>query len=103
FSSRRRHTISKRDWSSDVCSSDLADLDEYEATLRNRARNIGYWTAILGGAALLIITSIFAGQARDGDASLLLHAPALILALILEIGRASCRERVEVRVARAHV
>src|SRR5699024_11734054 len=26
FSSRRRHTRSKRDWSSDVCSSDL-DLD----------------------------------------------------------------------------
>src|SRR5207249_9281573 len=25
FSSRRRHTISKRDWSSDVCSSDLSD------------------------------------------------------------------------------
>src|SRR5699024_11736196 len=24
YSSRRRHTISKRDWSSDVCSSDLA-------------------------------------------------------------------------------
>src|SRR5699024_7878157 len=26
FSSRRRHTRSKRDWSSDVCSSDLASL-----------------------------------------------------------------------------
>src|SRR5204863_7675672 len=26
FSSRRRHTRSLRDWSSDVCSSDLADL-----------------------------------------------------------------------------
>src|SRR6266513_4231662 len=26
FSSRRRHTRSKRDWSSDVCSSDLARL-----------------------------------------------------------------------------
>src|SRR5699024_10229021 len=26
FSSRRRHTISKRDWSSDVCSSDLIDM-----------------------------------------------------------------------------
>src|SRR5207249_6893084 len=26
FSSRRRHTISKRDWSSDVCSSDLAAI-----------------------------------------------------------------------------
>src|SRR5699024_11966389 len=25
FSSRRRHTRSKRDWSSDVCSSDLED------------------------------------------------------------------------------
>src|SRR5699024_11610225 len=28
FSSRRRHTRSKRDWSSDVCSSDLVDLRE---------------------------------------------------------------------------
>src|SRR5699024_10453144 len=26
FSSRRRHTISKRDWSSDVCSSDLLEI-----------------------------------------------------------------------------
>src|SRR5699024_12146282 len=27
FSSRRRHTRSKRDWSSDVCSSDLSPLE----------------------------------------------------------------------------
>src|SRR5699024_11246558 len=27
FSSRRRHTSSKRDWSSDVCSSDLLSVD----------------------------------------------------------------------------
>src|SRR5699024_11299222 len=27
FSSRRRHTRSKRDWSSDVCSSDLGRID----------------------------------------------------------------------------
>src|SRR5699024_11844988 len=27
FSSRRRHTRSKRDWSSDVCSSDLDNID----------------------------------------------------------------------------
>src|SRR5699024_11262992 len=27
FSSRRRHTRSKRDWSSDVCSSDLKSTD----------------------------------------------------------------------------
>src|SRR5699024_11543870 len=30
FSSRRRHTRSKRDWSSDVCSSDLAALTKME-------------------------------------------------------------------------
>src|SRR5699024_11228329 len=28
FSSRRRHTRSKRDWSSDVCSSDLAEKND---------------------------------------------------------------------------
>src|SRR2546422_5145895 len=31
FSSRRRHTRCSRDWSSDVCSSDLADLDGHPA------------------------------------------------------------------------
>src|SRR5699024_11372817 len=30
FSSRRRHTRSKRDWSSDVCSSDLSEVKEDE-------------------------------------------------------------------------
>src|SRR5206468_9902043 len=34
FSSRRRHTRSDRDWSSDVCSSDL-DLDNVEFVLVN--------------------------------------------------------------------
>src|SRR5699024_11453990 len=28
FSSRRRHTRSKRDWSSDVCSSDLEEINQ---------------------------------------------------------------------------
>src|SRR5204863_6020096 len=30
FSSRRRHTRSLRDWSSDVCSSDLLDIDRHK-------------------------------------------------------------------------
>src|SRR5699024_1347545 len=44
FSSRRRHTRSKRDWSSDVCSSDLTYVIEYnpvfikEAIEREMAR-----------------------------------------------------------------
>src|SRR5699024_11429066 len=33
FSSRRRHTRSKRDWSSDVCSSDLAVVADQEVDL----------------------------------------------------------------------
>src|SRR5207249_8983207 len=37
FSSRRRHTRSKRDWSSDVCSSDLA-LD----SVRLKGESLGF-------------------------------------------------------------
>src|SRR5699024_2509585 len=36
FSSRRRHTRSKRDWSSDVCSSDLCCLSMTVALWRQR-------------------------------------------------------------------
>src|SRR5207302_3553801 len=36
FSSRRRHTRFSRDWSSDVCSSDLAQLSETRAALESR-------------------------------------------------------------------
>src|SRR6266536_5042356 len=37
FSSRRRHTRSTRDWSSDVCSSDLLDVDLAGAAAAVRA------------------------------------------------------------------
>src|SRR5699024_11411030 len=36
FSSRRRHTRSKRDWSSDVCSSDLMTLALVGSTNQNQ-------------------------------------------------------------------
>src|SRR5690554_2356008 len=36
FSSRRRHTRCGRDWSSDVCSSDLADLPRVKEVLKER-------------------------------------------------------------------
>src|SRR2546429_1519475 len=35
FSSRRRHTRCSRDWSSDVCSSDLVSLDFYHKDIVN--------------------------------------------------------------------
>src|SRR2546421_356697 len=37
FSSRRRHTRSDRDWSSDVCSSDLCLLGEHSVRVRRGA------------------------------------------------------------------
>src|SRR2546422_5993685 len=37
FSSRRRHTRCSRDWSSDVCSSDLRVIAEVEFGIHNRA------------------------------------------------------------------
>src|SRR5260370_17207214 len=38
FSSRRRHTRFKCDWSSDVCSSDLANLDAKTSAVGNCSR-----------------------------------------------------------------
>src|SRR5207247_3996925 len=39
FSSRRRHTRSTRDWSSDVCSSDLkGSSDDFDAARKKAAR-----------------------------------------------------------------
>src|SRR5206468_4551073 len=40
FSSRRRHTRSDRDWSSDVCSSDLDTLPRDGRRSRDRARAV---------------------------------------------------------------
>src|SRR5256885_5948534 len=83
FSSRRRHTRLQGDWSSDVCSSDLAvqrlehgelarallqDARDAEEVLRAlRARQRG--------------PAVREGVARRGDGG------------VDEIGRASCRER----------
>src|SRR5260221_10754813 len=40
FSSRRRHTISLCDWSSDVCSSDLKQKTAYEITRLNSSHTV---------------------------------------------------------------
>src|SRR5699024_11536224 len=52
FSSRRRHTISKRDWSSDVCSSDLSTIDTLsEDFYKNlqKLQNVGLKPIIVHG------------------------------------------------------
>src|SRR3989440_6436897 len=83
FSSRRRHTRSDRDWSSDVCSSDLNAVVTVnpnalrEAEERDRERAQGKLRGPLHGIAIALKDNI---HTTDMPTT--------------EIGRASCRERV---------
>src|SRR5699024_4718525 len=65
FSSRRRHTRSKRDWSSDVCSSDLSYTYIEQGLPRLLARfnpeTLNRRTLLAGGAAILTGVSVAAG------------------------------------------
>src|SRR5690349_22808965 len=45
FSSRRRHTRSLRDWSSDVCSSDLPEREHERATRQKRCGSTAHGVA----------------------------------------------------------
>src|SRR5947209_19928642 len=81
FSSRRRHTRYWRDWSSDVCSSDLYTFE---------------WPLFAGFAVVFWAKTIRdefrirrGGEVQDGAAG--------------QIGRASCRERVEISVVAVSV
>src|SRR6266498_6166768 len=54
FSSRRRHTRCGRDWSSDVCSSDLAE--ETRGAAKAAAQGVWrsvFWSAVIGWFVLL--------------------------------------------------
>src|SRR5207247_7193770 len=89
FSSRRRHTRSTRDWSSDVCSSDLSPPWSYYAKAGYQAQ----WFEP-GPTSL----SIDYGQTRDrsvnGDVATRYGVQAAqLLRNYGKIGRASCRER----------
>src|SRR5690606_40735823 len=89
FSSRRRHTRFSRDWSSDVCSSDLLSLmfepgdppeTRYNATLLN---------AVMGN---LLRNALH--YTEEGFIRLTLTANGFVVEDSgVEIGRASCRER----------
>src|SRR5207249_9223990 len=93
-----RHTRSKRDWSSDVCSSDLAGAvvsflfslglqsigffaDQHNAVAAMAGLGIGSAVFIVL-VPLFIVVGLFIGSA-------IVH----LCLMIVEIGRASCRER----------
>src|SRR5437762_12950556 len=88
FSSRRRHTRYIGDWSSDVCSSDLitADVDKYPASVRKYADHLRGRSMLVRRAEIFPVECIARGYISGS-----------------EIGRASCRERVEVYVGAREV
>src|SRR5690606_40615232 len=87
FSSRRRHTRFSRDWSSDVCSSDLAD-GAFEGDFEQL---LGFDREFHGQLAEDLLA-----EAVDDHRDRVLLADAAAAAIEhLEIGRASGRERAE--------
>src|SRR5262249_59753177 len=71
FSSRRRHTRLVSDWSSDVCSSDLEGGGTADSAVAPR------------------LPVVMTKEAR-------MEIPSTRFGMLEEIGRASCRERVEI-------
>src|SRR5690606_40413599 len=81
FSSRRRHTRFSRDWSSDVCSSDLVGiLSAVRPEAAPRQQSHYPWSQRL--------------RALKDVWAVLLILVLVLGTIYLEIGRASCRERV---------
>src|SRR5207249_5674931 len=62
FSSRRRHTRSKRDWSSDVCSSDLGG----ENRRRRSGRSAGAGAPVARGSQGSVSHVLAVLEQRDG-------------------------------------
>src|SRR5204862_3492888 len=92
FSSRRRHTRSLRDWSSDVCSSDLpAHLTDFT----------GYFAAIeRSRISVNLLSYVGLGQVRRVVMDSEQRAPTgaelrkmTTIVADVKIGRAACRER----------
>src|SRR5699024_11805994 len=93
--SRRRHTRSKRDWSSDVCSSDLAGLG-----LNDGQGGHGAAAVLLGQAAgplqqAGVEVEHVAGVGLPAGGALEQQGQGAVGHRVLaeKIGRASCRER----------
>src|SRR5207249_5626287 len=88
FSSRRRHTRSKRDWSSDVCSSDLRLIDPTAGTIEFHGEELTKLTPRELRTRRRNFQIIFQDPYGSLDPRMTVED------IVAEIGRASCRERV---------
>src|SRR2546422_5745368 len=92
FSSRRRHTRCSRDWSSDVCSSDLVDTRLWVTSVGPR-RATGV-LRVEGSNVVIDIPQPGLHNLENAAAATLVALELGVDPLKVEIGRASCRERV---------
>src|SRR5690606_39362889 len=95
----RRHTIFSRDWSSDVCSSDLVGFifttfvtEPIRNWLSRTVNRIPLFNTLY--SSIKDFTEAFVGDAKKFNEPVLVKVNDMGLKKI-EIGRASCRERVE--------
>src|SRR5690606_39630575 len=95
FSSRRRHTRFSRDWSSDVCSSDLARSDALDPELAATAREARF--IYLGSGSPMHLRSVLKDSPVWDAIVEAWQGGAVLAGTGAEIGRASCRDRVCVR------
>src|SRR5699024_11892396 len=95
------HTRSKRDWSSDVCSSDLPEpggltmeglIHIYCGDGKGKTTAaVGLAVRAAGAGKRVIFTQFF----KDGSSSEIKMLETLPGVELVQIGRASCRERVD--------
>src|SRR5207247_4168988 len=99
FSSRRRHTRSTRDWSSDVCSSDLlmTSFCAFCALTCAFCVPFPFRCAKPGGGEYPARTTLVAAEAALASKSADYLPPQ---PTSHQIGRASCRERVQLTALR---
>src|SRR5699024_12239214 len=100
----RRHTRSKRDWSSDVCSSDLpvnARVPALAAAIDNALGDSVEMVGFDAHAVAIAVRRALGKATGWGDHEFEVIGPEVMDPVMHEIGRASCREREQVVVAGA--
>src|SRR5690606_40504590 len=94
FSSRRRHTRFSRDWSSDVCSSDLGLAGIIIALSLVAVIYIGLVAIVQDDMKKLVAYSSVAHMGFVTLGFFVFNTTGMEGAIMQKIGRASCRERV---------
>src|SRR5690606_39831383 len=98
---RRRHTRFSRDWSSDVCSSDLFNYERDHPHRYDLELDDLTWADIVSALVRHGIGTALAYIDHDNEVICHPNTNAEVEGkglIVLEIGRASCRERVEISV-----